>query len=106
VAVVYAHSVLRAGDLRTAWRAVAAMGTRPLGAAQFAGARIARGALAVRRLPPGHPLYCAAAKAVGKALPPLWARRSLFWSRGAPLLVTEAFLPALAGLPRMGTDGA
>lgn len=101
--VVYAHSALRASDLRGPWQAVSNMGTRPLGAALFADSRIARGALAFRRLPRGHPLYCAAAKAVGKALPPLWARRSLFWSQGAPLLVTEAFLPAVAGLPKMET---
>lgn len=101
--VVYAHSVLRERDLRGSWHAVAGMGTRPLGAALFADPRIARGALAFRCLRHGHPLYCAAAHAAGRTLPPLWARRSLFWLRGAPLLVTEAFLPAIADLPSMGT---
>jgi chorismate--pyruvate lyase len=103
VPVVFAHSVMRAGDLRGAWRSIAAMGARPLGAALFADPRIERCPLTFRRLDRGHPLYCAAASAVGRVLPPLWARRSLFLLRGAPLLVTEAYLPDIAGLPSMGT---
>jgi len=103
VPVVFAHSVLRRGDLRGSWQAIAGMGTRPLGAALFADPRIERGALAFRRLEQAHPLYFAATRAVGRTLPPLWARRSLFLLRGAPLLVTEAFLPEIAGLPRMRT---
>jgi len=106
VAVVYAHSIVRHRDLRGPWRAIAGMGTRPLGAALFADPSIARSSLAFRRLSRTHPLYCAAAKALGDVLPPLWARRSLFWLRGAPLLVTEAFLPAIAGLQSMGTMGS
>lgn len=98
-ALVYAHSVLRYPDLRGAWRIIAGMGAQPLGNALFADQRIQRGEFSFRRFSRTHPLYCAAAKAVGKVLPPLGARRSLFWSRSAPLLVTEVFLPAIAGLP-------
>lgn len=105
-ALVYAHSVLRYADLRGAWRMVAGMGARPLGSALFADAEIQRSGFSFRRLARTHPLYCAAAKAVGKVLPPLSARRSLFWSRGAPLLVTEVFLPTIAGLPTWGRNGA
>ena len=105
-ALVYAHSVLRYSDLRGAWRVVAGMGAQPLGSALFKDAEIERGPFGFRRLNRTHPLYCAAARAVGKALPSLWARRSLFWSRSAPLLVTEAFLPAIADLPILGTNGA
>jgi len=106
VDVVYAHSVVRRRDLDGPWHAIAGMGTRPLGAALFADPRIRRGTLAFRRLPPAHPLYCAAAMALGRALPPLWARRSLFWLRGAPLLVTEAFLPEIRDLPDIGIEGS
>lgn len=102
VPVVYAHSVVRHRDLDGLWHAIAGMGTRPLGAALFADPRIRRGTLAFRRLHAAHPLYCAATKAVGRTLPPLWARRSLFLLRGAPLLVTEAFLPAIRDLPDSG----
>jgi len=31
-------------------------------------------------------------------LPPLWARRSAFQRGGAPLLITEVFLPAIRNL--------
>lgn len=96
VPVVYAHSVLRADDLRGPWRAISRMGTRPLGAALFADPRIERQPLHFRRLHRGHPLYCAAMAATRADLPPLWARRSAFCLQGAPLLVTEAFLPGLA----------
>jgi len=95
--LVFAHSVLRVEDIHGAWRAIASMGTQPLGAALFADPRIRRRPLRYRRLRDGHPLYCAAAVALGQALPPLWARRSIFELQGAPLLVTEAFLPALSG---------
>lgn len=95
IPLVFAHTVLRADDIHGAWRAIASMGTRPLGAALFADPRIRRRPLRYRRLRDGHPLYCAAVAALGQALPPLWARRSVFELGGAPLLVTEAFLPAL-----------
>lgn len=98
VPLVFAHSVLRADDVRGPWRALAGMGTRPLGAALFADPCIVRDPLRYRWLRVGHPLYSAAKAAVRAELPPLWARRSLFRLRGAPLLVTEAFLPGLAGL--------
>jgi chorismate--pyruvate lyase len=96
VALVYAHSLLRADDLRGPWRAISRMGNRPLGAALFADPRIERRPLHFRRLHGGHPLYCAAMAATRAELPPLWARRSAFCLQGAPLLVTEAFLPGLA----------
>lgn len=102
VPLVYAHSVIHAADLRGPWRAIAGIGTRPLGATLFADPRIERGPLAFRRLAQGHPLYCAAARALDATLPPLWARRSLFSLRRAPLLVTEAFLPQIISLPRTG----
>jgi chorismate--pyruvate lyase len=99
VPMVFAHSALRPADLDGPWRPVAGLGTRPLGAALFADPRIERLPMAFRRLNRGHPLYCAAVTAIGRVLPALWARRSIFVMRGAPLLVTEAFLPAIAGLP-------
>ena len=98
-ALVYGHSVLRYADLRGGWRVLAGWGAQPLGHALFSDARIERSPFAFRRLGAMHPLYCAAARAVGRALQPLWARRSLFWSGAAPLLVTEVFLPAIVGLP-------
>lgn len=98
--VVFAHSVIAPRDLRGPWRMAAAVGGRPLGAALFADPRIVRGALHCDRLSADHPLHRRAQQAVGEALPALWARRSRFLHRGRPLLVTEAFLPAIADLRR------
>ena len=106
VPVVFAHSVLRCQDLRGPWRSIAGMGSRPLGAALFADPRIERYPLAFHRLRYGHPLYCAAARALGRRPAPLWARRSLFVLHGAPLLVTEAFLPEIIGLMNTGASEA
>lgn len=96
VPLVFAHSVLRADDLRGPWHAISRLGSRPLGAALFADPRVERRPLRFRRLHAGHPLYCAATAATRDDLPPLWARRSVFCMRAAPLLVSEAFLPGLA----------
>ena len=96
--VVFAHSVVRLGDVSGAWRLFAGIGTRPLGEALFADARIARSALSVRRLDERHPLFRRARAAGIDARSPLWARRSLFMRAGRPLLVTEVFLPAISGL--------
>ena len=104
VPVVFAHSVVRAADLRAPWRAIASMGTNPLGAALFADPRIERLPLAFRRLKHGHPLYSSAAAAVDRPLPALWARRSIFVSKGAPLLVSEVFLPDITNLPSTITN--
>lgn len=98
VPVVFAHTVLAPQQLRGAWRMAAAIGGRPLGAALFAEPRIVRGELRCERIGAAHPLQRRAANALGRALPALWARRSRFLRRGAPLLVTEVFLPDLAAL--------
>lgn len=98
--VVFAHSVLSPRDLLGAWHMARAIGARPLGAALFADPTIVRGPLRCARLDRRHPLHRRACALLGKELPPLWARRSLFGRQGRPLLVSEVFLPALARLPR------
>ena len=98
VPVVFAHSVLPRENARGPWRLVAGMGTRPLGAALFADPRVARTPLEFRRVDRRHALWQGAARAVGVALPPLWARRSRFCLQGRPLLVSEVFLPEIVSL--------
>lgn len=98
VPVVFAHSVLAPSDLAGAWRMARTVGRRPLGAALFADPLIRRGPLHATRLVAAHPLHRRATAALGTALPPLWARRSRFCRDGRPLLVTEVFLPGIAGL--------
>jgi chorismate--pyruvate lyase len=100
--VVYAHSIIRPGDLGGAYRLMRRIGTRPLGAALFADPRIRRYPLRCRRLGRGHSLYRDASRLLGlldKAPPaPLWARRSLFVIGKSPILVSEVFLPGLMAL--------
>ena len=59
--LVFAHTVFAAGGLRGAWRGIAGLGNRPLGAALFADPRIARFPLHQKKLPCTHPLYRRAA---------------------------------------------
>jgi chorismate--pyruvate lyase len=103
VPVVFAHTVLDATNLRGAWRGIATLGSKPLGAALFADPRVERFALRSRKLGWHHELH----RRVQCYAPPawtngvhgsLWARRSLFRLHNSPILVTEVFLPAILRL--------
>jgi chorismate--pyruvate lyase len=96
--LVFAHTVFAATALRGAWRGIAGLGARPLGAALFADPRIARFPLRQKKLSRTHPLHRAAAAQLKKMPPPLWARRSIFMSGKSPILVSEVFLPAIHDL--------
>lgn len=96
--LVFAHTVVAHAGLRGAWRRVAGLGNRPLGAALFADPRIARFALRQKKLPPSHPLHRRAAAQLKASTAPLWARRSVFAIGGSPILVSEVFLPAIREL--------
>lgn len=91
--VVFAHSALASQHLRGAWQAVRTLGNKPLGGFLFAHPLVERMPLHYRVLRGSHPLYQRAAGVLGHPPPTLWARRSLFYLRDAPLLVTEVFLP-------------
>ncbi len=96
--VVFAHSVVELRARRGAWRMLASLGVRPLGAALFADPRIERFPLRFRWLNSRHELYVRALKLVERPPAGLWARRSLFGLHGSRLLVTEVFLPAILTL--------
>ena len=98
--VVFAHSVVAAQHLCGAWHALRNLGNRPLGALLFAHPLVRRSALHFDALKPNHPLYRRAAAALDTPPPKLWARRSLFILRNAPLLVTEIFLPDILALKK------
>jgi chorismate--pyruvate lyase len=93
--VVFAHSALASRHLRGAWSAVRMLGNRPLGGFLFAYPLVERMPLHYRVLRDSHPLYQRAAGVLGHPPHTLWARRSLFYLRDAPLLVTEVFLPGI-----------
>lgn len=93
---VFARTVIPVRTLRGPQRRLAHLGAKPLGAALFADPHLRRGEVEVTRIGPGEKLFehAVGASAVAAAV---WGRRSLFWLRGKPLLVSEFFLPALLG---------
>jgi chorismate lyase len=96
--VVFAHTVLEPQDVRGAWRSVAGLGNRPLGAALFADPRVRRYALHQKKIGRHHELHRRVASLLARDPGPLWARRSLFELHGSPILVTEVFLPEILEL--------
>ncbi len=96
--VVFAHSACARRHLRGAWSAVGGLGNRPLGALLFAHPLVERRPLHYKALRRVHPLYQRAATGLDNPPDRLWARRSLFYLHGAPLLVTEVFLPEILRL--------
>ncbi len=97
--VVFAHSVVKTQHLRGVWCKLKNLGTRPLGAVLFAHPMVHRAPLHYYALKSHHVLYRRAVENLGIAPPKLWARRSVFTLYGAPLLVTEVFLPNILTLP-------
>jgi chorismate--pyruvate lyase len=96
--VVFAHSVVAATHLRGAWQALQHIGGRSLGSLLFAHPLVERKPLRYRKLREGHALHRRATLALGAIPATLWSRRSLFVLHGAPLLVTEVFLPDILEL--------
>ncbi|GAA5185684.1 chorismate lyase [Niveibacterium umoris] len=101
VPVVFAHSVVLPRHLRGAWHLVAGLGTRPLGAVLFADRSVSRGPLQIKRIDARDARWKRAVSsshiAVGEGL---WARRSIFFRRARPILVTEVFLPTIGKLDK------
>jgi chorismate--pyruvate lyase len=95
--VVFAHSTCATEHLHGAWAALGGLGHRPLGAMLFTHPLVERRPLRFKSMRAQHPLYRSAA-ASGPMPHTLWARRSLFYLHGAPLLVTEVFLPGILQL--------
>ncbi len=100
--VVFAHSTCAREHLRGAWKAMRGLGNRSLGSLLFTHPLVIRQPLHFKKLHVQHPLVgLACARHVGhkpdlQIIPDmLWARRSLFTLHGAPLLVTEVFLPEI-----------
>ena len=98
VPVVFAHSVLPRRSLRGAWHDLGKLGARPLGAALFANPAVVRASLSYRKLSPHSALYQRACAGLKQRPACLWGRRSVFLLRGAPILVTEVFLPGVLQL--------
>lgn len=96
--VVFAHSTCAREHLRGAWKAMRGLGNRSLGSMLFSHPLVMRQPLHFKMLQTQHPLYRSAATMLAITPDKLWARRSLFYLHGAPLLVTEVFLPEILKL--------
>ncbi|WP_157267505.1 chorismate--pyruvate lyase family protein [Azohydromonas aeria] len=101
VPLVWARSVAPARTLRGPWRALAGLGTRPLGQLLFDDARVARSALVPHHWHRGHPGHGRVRRdwltVTGADWPAavVAGRSSVFKRRGAKLRVFEAFAPEL-----------
>jgi chorismate lyase len=102
--VVFAHSAFAHQHLRSAWSEVRSLGNKPLGALLFAHPLVEREPLHYKSLRNTHPLYQRAAQKLKDPPHRLWARRSLFYLHGAPLLVTEVFLPGILLLSKVSRN--
>jgi len=98
---VFARTIIPHRTLRGPQRYLAHLGDRPLGSVLFADASMRRDPVEVACIQPVHRLYATATAALlaepnrdpGDA--PIWGRRSVFYTGGKSLLVSEVFLPAL-----------
>ena len=93
--LIMARSVIPADSLRGSNRALRRLGTRPLGELLFAGAGTARDPLETARLERRHWLARRLVPDAVSSSETLWARRTVHWLQGRPLLVAEVFLPEL-----------
>ncbi len=100
VPVVFAHSVVKSGHLRGAWRSLSRLGNQSLGSMLFSNPLIRRSPFSYKKLRTGHLLYDRACKRLAIRPVNLWARRSLFTLQAQPILVTEIFLPKIHNLRR------
>ena len=98
VPLVFAHSVVSQRRTRGPWRAVHGLGSRPLAELLFADRSVLRHPLHYRAVTAADPLGQRILQALPQTKFPLWARRSAFYRNGAPLLVTEVFLPPICRL--------
>jgi chorismate--pyruvate lyase len=86
---VFARSVLPLTSLTGSLRHLRQQDTRPLGAFLFSQPQLVRSTIEVAQIPPDHAYV--PARLYGKQS--LWGRRSVFYLKAKPLLVSEVFLP-------------
>lgn len=104
--VVWARSVTPLHAIQGPWRAMQGLGTRPLAELLFEGRRVERAPLRAHHLKKSSSLerhmrnqWRGLAQQTAAADVPRWARSSVFWHKGQPLRVMEAFSPWVCQLP-------
>jgi len=71
------------------------LGKKPLGAVLFADPSMVRSGIEIAKLSPGQPLFTRATASLSQLPTHIWGRRSAFFLKHRPLLVSEIFLPAI-----------
>ena len=89
---VYARTIIPVSSLRGPLRGIAKLGNKPLGAVLFADKSMVRSEIEVACVKPDSACYVWTHH---KGDEVVWGRRSVFWVRKKPLLVSEFFLPEL-----------
>lgn len=89
---VFARTVIPRETLAGKYRRLTRLGNRSLGAVLFADNTMRRDQVHVARLTPAHKLYACATSSLTSRPKHLWGRRSLFYLRERPLLLSEIFL--------------
>ena len=96
VPFVAAHSIVALDASSGVWQAMRRLRTRPLAELLYSDPGVWRSELTSRRISARHPLHRLASLQTPYEKPHAFvARRSVFVRQGAPLMVTECFLPAL-----------
>jgi chorismate lyase len=96
VPFVAAHSIVPLDVSSGVWQAMRRLRTRPLAELLYSDSSVWRSPLTSRRIDARDPLYRLAARQTPLEKPHAFvARRSVFVRLGAPLMVTECFLPPL-----------
>jgi len=93
---VFARSFTPLAASHALWQGMRRLRTRPLADMLYHDPQITRSPFFVCRLHRQHPLYRTMRQHLGSGCPvptSVFARSSVFWRLGQPLLVAEAFLP-------------
>lgn len=96
---VFARTIIPRTTLAGSNRRLTHLKNRPLGAVLFADPTMTRGPVEIARITSGVRLYTSATRHMKKMPEAIWGRRSVFTLHGAPLLVSEIFLPGIAPCP-------
>jgi chorismate--pyruvate lyase len=92
---VFARTVIPQKTLSGRRRRLARLGSKPLGAVLFADKSMRRDEMQISCIRAGQALFDVATRGLRPSPGSIWGRRSVFYLDGAPLLVSEVFLPGL-----------
>lgn len=92
---VFARTVIPPRTLRGKQRRLTRLGKKPLGAVLFADKSMQRTEMEIACITQDKHLYQMATQHLEQVNQPIWGRRSVFFLRQRPLLVSEIFLPEI-----------